>query len=204
METKTSNPFERAFSGFAKPWVLSAIAGMTGRKLKNSIIQELTEQASEQIKEIDKTRDFLVQGVYVSFREQVRALTEGRADGLETPSAALPPGITHEGSTSIMSYPHKPPLRPLGYFSPRPDSKDAELFWDLNKQIFPNSLTTHDLATLIILCVKEATSCDLVSVELHWTDEASCWAWDFVGQLSPEAKLRLALDLLNQKVYSGR
>lgn len=203
MENKTFNPLEKAFSGLTKPSVLSAIASVAARNLKGRMVQELAGQASDQIKEIDQTRDLLVQGVYERFREQVKALTEGRADGLETPSAAMPPGITHEGNT-IMSHPSSS-LHPLGYFLPAPESSDSNLFLKLEKQVFPSALTTRDMAELVILCLKESVVFDDITIETHWAgDEISCWVWYYASELTPEAKLRLALDLLNQMVYAGR
>lgn len=204
METKIANPIEKIFAGLGRPFVLSALASFTASQLKKSLVQELAEQTTDRIKEIDQTRDLLVKGVYQHFREQVQALKEGRADELEIPSAALPPGITHEGSTSMMSHPYRP-LRPLGYFFPAPGSSDSEVFLDLEKEVFPGALTTHDMAALILLCVQEAIHCEQTYIKLFWRgDEASCFAWNLVSELTPEAKLRLASDLLNQMIYAGR
>jgi hypothetical protein len=112
-------------SKFFRPSMLSAIAVSTAQYFKKILIEQLAQEATQDIQIIDKARDLHVRWVYQRFRAQVQNLDASTGE-TEAPSTDHP--SAHDRVTTIME--ETPPmfLSPLKHFCPsRPGSRNAAI-----------------------------------------------------------------------------
>jgi len=188
-----------------RPSMLSAIASITAHYFKKILIEQLAQEATQDIQIIDKARDLHVRWVYQRFRAQVQNL-DASAGETKTPSADHP--SAHDRVTTIMEETSPRFLSPLKHFCPSsPGSRDATILAEIEEICGPQFrfLDEADKGAAIICLIAAANTRLAIKMDKSVKKiKAMHRLLPLLEGLSTRNKLCLAMALINQLVYGGR
>jgi hypothetical protein len=193
-------------SDFFRPLMLSAIASITAHRCKKVLIEQLAQEATQDIQIIDKARDLHVRWVYQRFRAQVKNL-EASAGETDTPSADHP-SIAYDQVTTIIEETSPMFTSPLKHFClSSPGSREAAILAEIEEICGPQFrfLDEADKGAAIICLIAAANTRLAIRMDKSVKKiKAMHRLLPLLEGLSTRNKLCLAMALINQLVYGGR